>query len=251
MNNRRVTLERADDFAAYWSSSRVANDIDLILTCRGLRSRHIALFRGHESKLSRLTLVRKGVCQRETDERLLWTLICNCSKLEHLTVSSRNKFITNHIFWCCYRPPVSESLTSMFFDSYCKMDEIIMRLLARAVEKASVLTSFKIHSSCAYDTDITRLILGDNQLQTISLAVYCFNETEASALLLSAQKKSKWKLLRLRPKSFGAMDDLKLFIRFLQVASKSSAQLEIFESSRLPNKPELAPSKLAGVIIRS
>ena len=127
--------------------------------------------------------------QKKADERLLWNLVCNCSKLEYLCVDSRNEFITSHIHWCCYRPPVSKSLTSLFVDSYCKIDQTTMEKLARAVEKASALTRFRLDSPSAYYTDITRLVLGDNQLETLSLELYAFNETESLALLLAAARK--------------------------------------------------------------
>ena len=250
MYYRRVGFDRARDFAAYWSSSRVANDIHLYLCFQGLRSRHIARFRGHESKVKALSLLGPGLCRKEADERLLWTLICNGSKLEEICVSSIYRFVTSHIHWCCYRFPVCESLSKMVI-FYWRIDERAMAKLAHAVEQANVLTTFQINTYDSDNANITRLITGDNQLESLLLSHYCLNEVESLALLLAAPKKSQWKLLRMRPRSFGAMDDMKLLIRFLQVASKSSAQLEIYESSHLPNKSEVVPSKLAGVIIRS
>ena len=195
MNYTGVSFNRAKDFAAYWSSSRVANNIHLCLSFCGLRSRHIARFRGHESKVKALTLLSAEMCHTEADARLLWTLICNGSRLETLYVYSSHSFIMRHLHWCCYRPPICESLRSIAF-VYCKINERTMAKLANAMEQANVLTSFQISTGSVDDADITRWILGDNQLHTLLLARHSLNKVESLALLKAAPKKSWWKLFQ-------------------------------------------------------
>ena len=227
-----LSFNRAKDFAAYWSSSRVANNIHLSLSFCRLRSRHIARFRGHESKVKALTLLSADMCHTEADARLLWTLICNGSRLETIHIYSGHMFIMRHLHWCCYRPPICESLTSIVF-VYCKIDERTMAKFAKAMEQASVLTTFQIFTNNVDDADITRLILGNNQLENLFLSRHHLNEVESLALLMAAPKKSWWKLLSLSSYNTMVMDRFKLFRRCLQATSRSSATVTIFDNCNL------------------
>ena len=65
MANNHLTFYNAKDFAKYWSSSTVADDIKVFIHFRGLRSRHIVPFQGHESKVTSLGLRGAKMCKRK------------------------------------------------------------------------------------------------------------------------------------------------------------------------------------------
>ena len=239
------TVSSGEAFSAYWSTPPTSNDIRLTLNCQGLTSQHIAPFRGHESKVTELVFWTK-MCKAETDERMLWTLTCNCSRLRRLYVDSSNNFIMNHIHWSGYRHPVCRSLKSICI--YCReVDGTTMARLVRAVETASVLCSLGIRSGHVDHSDITRLFLGDNQLKDINLSSYRFNEAECLALLLSSLRTSQWKVLRVRPHGSNEPSRFSLFVTFLRLASKSPAKMGIHGLSDLRSMSEVKKLMTAAV----
>ena len=144
----------------------------------------------------------------------------------------------DNLHWCCYRPPICQSLQSLIL-GFCKVGEKAMALLAAAIEKGSVLREFGISSWDVNDADITRVILGENNLEKFSLKCYYLGEREVVAFLLAAQKHNKWKKLILRLYTPGHGFNLNIFTCSLRVASKSSAKIRLHCATKPANVSEI------------
>ena len=226
-----VTLNTADSFVNYWSRNLPGNKIDLDLYGLRLSTKHIESFRGHEPRVRNLSLQGAFKFEREANARLFWTLICNCSSLLELSVRTRFIYFMDHLHWCCYRPPICQSLKSLII-GYCRLSDKAMALLAAAIEKGSVLSEFGISSWRVGDADITPIIFGDNRLEKFSLRYYDLGAAEVGAFFLSAKRHNNWKHLILNTYTLGYGFNLNIFTSSLRVASKSPAKIDFGRVAR-------------------
>ena len=224
------TIGTAENFVYYWSRNLPRHRNSLILSGLRLSAKHIESFRGHEPTVTMLNIQNPYICQEEEDEKLLLTLVCNCSRLLELSLRSRNDFLVDHVYWCCYRPPIFKSLKTLIL-GFCTVGKRVMALLAAAMEKGSALTEFGISSWNLNDADITGIILGENNLQKFSLPFYDLGVEEAVAFVLAAREPNKWKHLILRPYTPDRNFDVKIFTWGLRVASKSSTKVSLHRFS--------------------
>ena len=118
------------------------------------------------------------------------------------------------------------------------VDNKSMAMLGGAMVMASVLTEFGFFHSENHQADITRLILGANQLQIFRLSTYKLSEAESLAFLLAASRQFQWKSLYLRPFFSKSTLELKLIRTFLQLASRSPATMNIYNVSNNPTISE-------------
>ena len=233
-----VMFTTANGFANYWSGNLGGESIDLVLLGINLSNKEIETFRGHESTVRKLSLQRSFGFQKEGNERLFWTLIGNCSNLIHLHIDIKSVFFMDNLHWCCYRPPICQSLESLIL-GFCKVSEKAIALLAAAIEKGSVLREFGISSWEVKDADITPIILGDNSLEKFSLRYYDLGEAEVGALLLATRKRNQWKQLILRLYTPVHGFNLNIFTCSLRVASKSSAKIHLHSVTKPASLSEI------------
>ena len=108
-----VTLATAESFVDYWSRNHGGDNINLIFRRLALSSEHIESFRGHESRVAKLTFRGSFICHKKVNGILFWRLLCNCSSLISLDMGWSSKFFMDHFHWCCYRPSICQSLKSL------------------------------------------------------------------------------------------------------------------------------------------
>ena len=118
-----------------------------------------------------------------------------------------------------------------------------MALLAAAIEKGSVLTEFGIFFWSVDDADITRIILGKNRLEKLSLYCYDLGETEGGTFWLAARKRNGWKHLLLGLYTPGHGFNLNVLTWSPRVASEPPARIGLCCGVKPPDISKLMKLK--------